>query len=556
MNTKQYTSLNIHLSGVFSRAVIGYSDYIVGDKVFHGNHDYFKGNHQAKKEIKSEMEIDDPVSKNGNSSSSEERHHIPVFESPIKIYGHGNLVPQITCIESTRQVSKLTIKNLTWSGSLNCFDRTSKNNSNSTLLLDHFVKPEFVSHFFKNGMTISMKEILQLYPLKDLIDQDLIMQYDIFKKLDLVGQTQLFNTCSCKSDPNKPRMYNPGSIYNFNKIYAHGITIENIESTFPVECGLKTNCVNAENNKDRGELFYSSFLATKSPIDKSPEKEKLPFITKFSEAFNDIYWASTFGGLTLDIGESVKNINHLSIPLISGMLKLPNEVLSWDADTDKKKFFDTTADNPFFFIPNEHFIYDYFESLYLISKNENLPEQAKLNALWKKDISELFYQFIKLYSLTPIGEAIFKLNNNSLPDNLTSNLKKLEMNDIIKSFPSQQKESKIGNGLVMKLDDIKKVVGWIYSDYTNDVEKGEFRHWFKRLPKLDEICFSLFRSNTVNSEWIVGSDFNRFSKEQLNQTYTFKCDISVFFSVYPPNMDCLNNVVPSKPMKITSSENL
>jgi hypothetical protein len=468
---------------------------------------------------------------------------------------------------------------------LNGYDRLTVANSMGehwTIPLSHFYDPERVRSAFRNGIPISLATILNTVELRSLFGEH--QKEELFHFTTWYHEVKARSTCpKCICRQASP--FQGRKVYDFGHVYVQGISFGRVVTTFPFPCGIKTNCVNIRIPKDDGELFYYNFLIMRQPKDNWIPKEnkdqavdekkiklepttdsvmvepsvkidegssQQPKMTqmqtdptdnsadvcKFSGPYHSYYWASTFGGLNL--ASEIPGAPHAGIPLLKGLILLPPNMICKSADDDKKWFF--KEERRFVFIPRDHHLFHFFTNLYEVKTSKDLNPFVKKSALFGKNLKNLFYQFIKLPVLSPLGKVIEREATKPTPmmdidDNSDSQSAENDdlnnLSQIVAEITSNEGERlSMGHGIVMDDESLKHLIEWFMGEYTS---RG---CWLKEPIGLENINFLLFRANTKDFQWLVESDQKKMTLDQMNEIYSFSMDVSLTFSVFPMFLSC------------------
>jgi hypothetical protein len=166
----------------------------------------------------------------------------------------------------------------------------------------------------------------------------------------------------------------------------------------------------------------------------------------------------------------------------------------------------------------------------------------KKTVLHKKNLDNIYYQFVKFPTLTPLAKVIKEEASNpssqALNEDSESQGKRLTniMNQMV---ASEAQRRHVGDGLIMKREDLAIVSEWVLDDIKE-------KNWSKNPISLEDITLVLFRTNTKDHQWLVQSDQQRFSKEDVNTLYSFTTDVAITFSVFPFYMSCCKKFVSTK----------
>jgi len=180
--------------------------------------------------------------------------------------------------------------------------------------------------------------------------------------------------------------------------------------------------------------------------------------------------------------------------------------------------------------------------LYHVKTDENVSPAHKKMVLFKKDMNNVFYQFVKFPTLTPLAKVIKEEANNPSCHTLNEDSEDQgkRLTSIMNQMAASESQRKCaGHGVIMRREDLAKVAEWFLNDFKE-------KNWLKRPVNLEDVTLLLFRTNTKNHQWLVHSDQQRFSNIDVNTVYSFTTDFAITFSAFPSHMSCCKKYVATK----------
>lgn len=485
-----------------------------------------------------------PVSEDSMEVDCTNVTDVYVFKTNVQFFGANGILKNAKTTAQEQMHVKVAFR-AHWNGSPNSFSKLVGNQVH----VEHFRDGAEASSFFKNGVPISVSEILKSISMSDLLgrkEDGSAIQPEVEEMWKAFLEADKTHSCRCGA-------YSP--VANFGQIFVQGVTFTDIQSTFPFPVGVKLNSFNANVDSGNGDLFYKNFVFIKEPEkantfitgngvllkdsstiwscdaealrkefeEKTTEQENTPSgkkekrskfcVHSFVGPFHDQDWIEKFGGIPLELCE-VEKFNHIPFPLTSGLIQIEPNVLLKHASPEHVEVFK----KPFAFIPRGHALFSYFEGLHRASTDPSFNQATKKIMLFEKNLKSITYQFIKFPYITSLGKLRYNPSLNTAQAMENAAKERTENVDI-------------GHGVVMELEKIELVASWFLAEYNE-------KYMFKRPMSLDEVDFVLFRANTNDNEWISYRDKEKFTEKQLNETYNFSTNISIRFSIFPFGLPC------------------